>query len=86
MSSSPSHEELGQLPLRAIVAFAARCARRVLPLYHGYLGHEKPASVEKAVESGKGDGAGKGTGVVGKREKGRESFSSWNNNSRPAPL
>ncbi len=36
MSRLPSKEELEQLPLRAIVAFAARCARRVLPICADY--------------------------------------------------
>ena len=30
----PSEEELKALPLRAMVAFAARCARRVQPLFN----------------------------------------------------
>jgi hypothetical protein len=34
MSSEDLHEQLTELPLRAIVAFAVRCARRVQPLGH----------------------------------------------------
>jgi hypothetical protein len=45
-----TEEDLKRLPLRAIVAFAARCARRVLPLY---LPHQKwpdAADFKRAVE------------------------------------
>lgn len=41
----PSKEKLEQLSLRAVVAYAARCARRVQPLYHS----DDPKHVE-AVE------------------------------------
>ena len=50
MRSSPSQEELEQLPLRAIVAFAARCARRVLPICYGHMGREELADVERAIQ------------------------------------
>ena len=49
----PTEEEIGELPLHAQVAFAARCARRVLPLFK-YYWPEAPMehidAVEKAVE------------------------------------
>ena len=42
----PTQEELSQLPRRAIVAYAARCARRVLPIY---LATEPPEQHRSAV-------------------------------------
>ena len=51
MSRSPSRLELKALPFRAVVAFAARCARRVLPLYQSQSpGDESSTYVEKAIQ------------------------------------
>src|SRR5438046_1924082 len=41
-------EKLATLPLRAVVAIAARCARRVLPLSRTLLGYG-PGAVERAI-------------------------------------
>jgi hypothetical protein len=48
---SPTRQELATLPPRAIVAFAARCARRVLPLYRFKCGAWPPAPFRAAVAS-----------------------------------
>ena len=51
MSGLLSQEKLEQLPLRAIVAFAARCARRVLPIYQiRYIGAKSSTDVERAIQ------------------------------------
>jgi hypothetical protein len=39
--SLPSKEHLGKLPPRAIVAYAARCARRVEPVYAAAMSHRE---------------------------------------------
>lgn len=50
MSRLPSQAELEQLPLRAIVAFAARYARRVLPLCRFNVSDaDLPSGIEAAV-------------------------------------
>ena len=41
----PTVEELKKLPFRALVAFAERCARRVLPVYEGWK-DAKPRDIE----------------------------------------
>jgi hypothetical protein len=43
----PMTEDLLRLPNRAKVAFAARCARRVQPLYQGHKDHK--AAIERAI-------------------------------------
>jgi len=58
MSSSPSQKELEQLPLWAIVAFAERCASRVLPVYYGHMGGEELADVEIAIQVSERSAAG----------------------------
>jgi hypothetical protein len=52
-----SPEHLESLPLRALVALVARCARRVQPLW-GELDPERRAKLEKAVEIAEGVAAG----------------------------
>ena len=53
MSSEDLHEQLTELPLRAIVAFAVRCARRVQPLGH-VLTEYRQVEVEDAIASAEG--------------------------------
>lgn len=48
--SWPTEDELRKLPLGAIVAYAARCARRVQPLYGRAAGAAKPTKHEAAIE------------------------------------
>ncbi|MBV8678215.1 MAG: hypothetical protein JO355_13720 [Planctomycetaceae bacterium] len=53
MSSENLHEQLTELPLRAIVAFAVRCARRVQPLGH-VLTEYRQIEVDDAIASAEG--------------------------------
>src|SRR5512135_3250380 len=53
MSGDDIQDQLAQLPLRAIVAFAVRCARRVQPLGH-VLTEYRPVEVEDAIASAEG--------------------------------
>src|SRR5512135_3274302 len=53
MSSEDLHDQLAELPLRAIVAFAVRCARRVQPLGH-VLTEYRQVEVEDAIASAEG--------------------------------
>jgi hypothetical protein len=52
-----SPERLASVPLRALVALVARCARRVQPLWGG-LDSEKQVQLERAVEIAEGVAAG----------------------------
>jgi len=47
----PTKEELSRLPRRAVVAFAARCARRVQPIFAAWSGatQEHIAAVDRAI-------------------------------------
>jgi hypothetical protein len=53
MNSEDLHEQLTELPLRAIMAFAVRCARRVQPLGH-VLTEYRPVEVDDAIASAEG--------------------------------
>lgn len=57
----PTPDDLRKLPPRAVMAFAARCCRRIQPLYELPLGQPSDASLEaplRAAETfAKGDGA-----------------------------
>lgn len=53
MSDEDLHEHLTELPLRAVVAFAVRCARRVQPLGH-LLTEYRQVEVEDAIASAEG--------------------------------
>src|SRR5512135_3938747 len=53
MSTEDLHDQLTELPLRAIVAFAVRCARRVQPLGH-VLTEYRQVEVEDAIASAEG--------------------------------
>jgi len=46
----PTIDEIGKLPLRAIVAFAARCARRVQPLYQKTITLDRTKALNHAIE------------------------------------
>ncbi len=49
MSGLPNGNTLKMLPLRALVAFAARCAQRVSPYFYLPSGHFEPQTAEEAV-------------------------------------
>src|SRR4051812_32410800 len=51
MAVVESLNELKQLPLFALVAYAVRCARRVAPLFRLETGHPEAGSCRQAVES-----------------------------------
>ncbi|MBV8230285.1 MAG: hypothetical protein JO329_09915, partial [Planctomycetaceae bacterium] len=53
MSNEDLHDQLAELPLRAIVAFAVRCARRVQPLGH-VLTEYRQVAVDDAIASAEG--------------------------------
>jgi hypothetical protein len=55
VSELPTEDELNGLPLRAIVAYAARCARRVQPLFNvDSLEAEHKTAVEDAIRYAEG--------------------------------
>ncbi len=49
MSGIPNGNTLKTLPLRALVAFAARCAQRVNPYFYLPPGHAEAQTAENAV-------------------------------------
>ncbi len=51
MAEELTIEEMRKLPLRAIVAFAARCARRVQPLFNAWGNDEEIVAIEEAIEA-----------------------------------
>jgi len=63
--SLPSREDLAKLSPRAIVAYAARCARRVEPVYLAAMGHREDlvAAVDSAIRQAERFAAGDAAAV-----------------------
>lgn len=84
-----SPERLASVPLRALVALAARCARRVQPLW-GDLDAEKQAQLERAVEIAEGVAGGTRPALDARRPDGvrisdwsakRPDYAAWRTSS-----
>src|SRR5262245_3142117 len=58
----PTPDDLRKLPPRALMAFAARCCRRIQPLYELPHGQPHPASLEEPLRAA--EAFAKGTGPV----------------------
>ena len=78
-----SPERLASVPLRALVALAARCARRVQPLW-GDLDIEKQTQLERAVEIAEGVAGGTRSALDARRPDGVRT-SDWSGSDRITP-